>query len=62
MKQKFAWKPKKVWNMRTKNEHFSWIWLCWYWNDGYDSDEIYYTYKDEKITLRRYTRMRSNYW
>ena len=66
-KQKFAWKPKRVWNMKTKLYYFSWIWLCWYWDDGHDSDVKFFKLTDEDedevlMTQKRYTRMRSNLW
>ncbi len=62
--QNFAWKPKLIWNMKTKHYYFSWVWLCWYWDDGYDSDLKLFRLTDEEdpMTHKRYTRMRSNHW
>jgi len=63
-KQKFAWTPKRVWNMKTKDYHFSYIWLCWYWDDGYDSNDVFFRLTDEDefpMTHKRYTRL-NNIW
>lgn len=32
-KQRFAWLPTKVWNMRNKKYKFDYIWLAWYYED-----------------------------
>lgn len=63
--QKFAWRPKLVWNMKTRDFYFQLIWLCWYWDDGYDSEAIFYRLTDEDETPmshKRYTRTSNNYW
>ena len=32
--QQFAWLPTKVWNMKTRDFYYSYIWFCWYWDSG----------------------------
>lgn len=61
--QKFAWKPIWVWDMTSRYFSYKWIWLCWYWDDGHDSDTVYFRLTDEEpMTHKRYTRLRSNRW
>lgn len=63
-KQKFAWIPKLVWNMKTKHYKYTWIWFCWYWEKNYDSDARFFSLveKDNVLMLHhRLTRI-NNYW
>ena len=63
-KQKFAWKPKKVWNMKTRDFRYTWIWLCWYWDDGStdEGDTFFCLSSGEPMTNERYCRSNTNTW
>ena len=68
-KQKFAWKPTRVWNMKTKHYRYTWIWFAWYWMDKDEPDKPsgYHRlsddpYEDTRIWTRNKTRMNSNRW
>jgi len=64
-KQKFTLFPKRVWNMRGKNYYNGLVWLCWYWDCGYDSNTKYFrlTYESEApMRHHRFTRTYTNSW
>ena len=69
-KQKFAWLPKMVWNMKTKDYRYTLIWLCWYWDDGSnekDKPSCYHRlsddpYEDTRLWDRHRVRSTTNLW
>ena len=68
--QKFAWKPTKVWNMKSKDYRYTMLWLCWYWDDDINEDDTpsdFHSlsddpYEDTRMWQRNKTRMNSNRW
>lgn len=69
-KQKFAWVPTRVWNMKFKKYQYSYIWLVWYW---YDEDNLKDTpsefhilsdnpFEDTRMWIRNKVRSSTNKW
>ena len=65
-KQKFAFLPKIVWKMKTRDFHYGIIWLCWYWDKGKQNNEtLYHSLADdgkEPMVSHRYLRTSTNFW
>lgn len=69
-KQKFAWKPTRVWLMKGHDYRYIWIWLVWYWDDGKnenDSPSRFHRlsddpYEDTRLWSRHKTRTYTNRW
>ncbi|MDD3450950.1 hypothetical protein [Sulfurimonas sp.] len=64
--QKFAFLPKIVWTMKTRDYHYGIIWLCWYWDEGKQNNTTsYYRLTDdneEPMKSHRYLRTHTNRW
>lgn len=67
-KQKFAWIPTVVWNMKTRWYRNTVIWLCWYWEDE-DKKEVSSTFyrlsddpNEEPMTSHPRCRTSTNRW
>ena len=65
--QKFAFLPKFVWDMQTKDYHWEIIRLCWQWDTGKQDDKkSYYRLTDddneEPMKFHRYLRTHTNRW
>jgi len=66
-KEKFAWLPKVVWNMKSKHCRHTIIWLCWYWDTGEDKYKInFYRLSEDPneppMQYNRYLRTNTNKW
>jgi len=66
-KEKFAWLPKRVWNMKSRNYKYTIIWLCWYWDDRESKCEInFYRLSEDPYETpmqhKRYCRTNTNKW
>jgi len=66
-KEKIAWLPKRVWNMKSGNYKYTTIWLCWYWDDGESKCKInLYRLSEDPyeppMQYKRYCRTNTNKW
>lgn len=63
--QRFAWLPITVWNMKTKDFEYTFIWLCWYWDTGKQNSSTLYRLTDEDkppMMSHRFLRTNTNRW
>lgn len=64
--QKFAFLPKKVWHMQTKDFRYCKIWLVWYWDCGEQRKGTLYALNNdinaEPLVSHRFLRTNTNKW
>jgi len=69
-KQRFAWLPTIVWNMKSRNYRYTVAWLVWYWDDGTGEEDkpTHFhrlsddPYEDTRLWKRHKTRTNTNRW
>lgn len=65
--EKFAWLPKRVWNMKRQHYRYTYVWFGWYWDSGEQTCKTnFYRLSDDPyetpMQLNRYCRSNTNKW